>query len=232
MFEILKLRKIYKQELVLQRQQQQMYLCWKKDNFQGIKDFYVKSDSILPISFGGEKFINDTIAKRKAGYEQYLRQIKNYKNKDKNYFTEVKHFAYKTLAEDTERTLPESRTFYPDSLYEDGFVKLSWYIFFRELLEKSPQFIQKQILLRKEKDKLFTPTIREYLENKYKKQLFYESEQRIFFNNIALLKRFLREDFWKAPKDYLEMLLDKLFLPCLFLGITLVLIALIKTLPH
>lgn len=232
MFEVLKLKKIYKQELVLQRQQQQMYLCWKKNNFQDMKDFYVKIDSIFPISLGGEKSINDTIAKRKAGYEQYLRQVKNYKNKDKNYFAGVKYFAYKTLAEDTERILPELRTFYPDSLFKDGFVKLSWYIFFRELLENSPQFIQKQILLKKEKDKLFTPTIREYLENKYKKQLFYESEQRIFSDNIALLKRFLTEDFWKAPKDYLKMLFNKLFLPCLFLGITLVLIALIKTLPH
>lgn len=231
MFELIKLRKIHKQELQLQQQQQQMYLRWKKDNFQGMKDFYVKIDSILPISFGGEKSIRDSIAKKRTGYEQNLKQLKNYKNKDKNYFAEVKHFVYKTLEGDIDKTVSKLKTFYPESIYNDSFVKLSWYIFYRELLEKSPQFIQKQILLKKEKDKLFTPVIKRYLEDKYLKQLSYEEEQRVLSENIILLKKFLTEEFWKEPKTYLKRLLAKVFLPCVFLGIVLILIALIKTLP-
>lgn len=236
MFEMLKIReikKINRQELKLQRRQQQMYLEWKKVNFQdkNIKDFYVKMDSILPIYFGGKNVIKNEVSKRAERYKLENAQLKMDKTKTTDdYFTKVKSFAYKTLNKNLKETMPNLELFYPESL-SNCFVKLSWYIFYRELLEKSPQFIQKQILLKQKKNKLFTRKMKRYLKRKYKIWLSEEDERQITTSNIEFIKKFFREDFPKEPKVYMKMWLNKIIIPLLFAGCALILYFLVKTLP-
>lgn len=227
MFEILKLKKIHKKEIQLKRKQKKMYLQWKEEHFKGIEDNYVKIDSILPVNFGGEKAVKNAISQRALKYEEQQKKSKN----DKDIFTKAKSYIYKTLKENTTEDIPEIKTNYPSSLFNDGYVKLSWYIFFRELLEKYPQHIQEQILLKQEKDKLFTPAVEEYLENKYEKQLLYEEELKTLAGHFAMAKRFVTKDFWENPEYYKKVFITKTIIPFLFLGCSLILLALIKTLP-